>query len=225
MFALGQVEARDDRRDAARRRAPARSAACRPSGSAAAARRAPLEGVAPSWIASESRRRTSPGGPAPSSSTSSSAPAGAASRSSRSSSRRDLLDVLAGREADREVRLGQHRQHRLLQLRRAALDPVHVDARARPRCAGRTPPPPRVGGRAPRPRRAPGPPAAATPSRRAPRSVGGAMPGRSGSGRRPSGPASTAESIRSSAWIAFSAAPPYEPECRSCSPVRSRTWK
>ena len=40
---------------------------------------------------------------------------------------RDLVDVLARREPDREVRLRRDRQHGLLQHRRAARDPVHVE--------------------------------------------------------------------------------------------------
>ena len=36
--------------------------------------------------------------------------------------RRDHLRILAGREPDRHIRLGLHREHGLLQLRRAALD-------------------------------------------------------------------------------------------------------
>ncbi len=51
------------------------------------------------------------------------------------------------------------------------------------------------------------------------------MPARSGSGRRPSGPASTASKQRMSTWMAFSAAPPYIPECRSRSPVVTFTSK
>ena len=41
----------------------------------------------------------------------------------------DRLDLLAGREPDRDVRLSEDRQDRLLELRRAALDAVHVERR------------------------------------------------------------------------------------------------
>ncbi len=66
-------------------------------------------------------------------------PVGAASRSSRSNTRRDRRRILARREPDGHVRVRLHREHRLLQPRRAARDAVDVDARARPRCGRRTP--------------------------------------------------------------------------------------
>ena len=55
-------------------------------------------------------------------------------------------------------------------------------------------------------------------------SVGAAIPARNASGRRPSR-GCTAARICVSACIAFSAAPPKIPECRSRSPVRTVTWK
>jgi len=39
---------------------------------------------------------------------------------------RDLVRLLAGRETDGHVRLRRHRQHRLLQERLPACDPVHI---------------------------------------------------------------------------------------------------
>ncbi len=40
----------------------------------------------------------------------------------------DLVDVLARRKPDGDVRLGVHREHRLLKDRRAAGEAVHVEA-------------------------------------------------------------------------------------------------
>ena len=55
--------------------------------------------------------------------------------------------------------------------------------------------------------------------------VGGTIPCRSTSGSNPLGPAVTALRERMSTWIAFNAAPPYIPECRSRSPVVTFTSK
>ena len=164
---------------------------------------------------------TSPGA-APPTSTPTSAPAGAASRTSRLRRRADRVDVLARREPDRELAGRVHRQRRVPHARLAAEDPVHVRGRLGPRAHVEL-------------LRRPSRRAAARPGPRAPRrpggsvdhcasssAVGGAIPARSGSGRRPSGPASTASKQRMSTWIALSAAPPYIPECRSRSPVPHR---
>ena len=157
---------------------------------------------------------------------STSAPAGAASRRSRSTSRRDLVRILSGRQADRDVRLRVHRQHRLLQLRRAALDPVHVDRRLGARCARRSR---RAASRVRRPRAlvaqhlraaselAPAPEllVASAPT----------TPARSGSGRRPSS-REHAPTAPASARASRSARRRRTcPECRSRSPVRTVTWK
>ena len=139
----------------------------------------------PSWIALASGG-TRPGGDDDQSSTRAPRPSGAASRRSRSSAGRDLLDLLPGREPDREVRDRLDRQHRLLQVRRAALDAVHVERglgeRAEVELLGRA----RVG----RPRallaRARRRPAAARASRRAPPRSAGRSRCRSGSASRPS---------------------------------------
>jgi hypothetical protein len=42
---------------------------------------------------------------------------------------RDLVGILAGRQPDRQVRVGAHRDHRLLGVWRAGLDPVDVERR------------------------------------------------------------------------------------------------
>ena len=112
----------------------------------------------PSWIAGASggdeagRRRRPAARPRRS------APSGAASRSSRSTAGAISSTSWPGREPDREVRLRLDRQHGLLEVRRAALDAVHVDAPARPTCGGRTPRP-----RARRPAARPGRPARPRP--------------------------------------------------------------
>ena len=135
---------------------------------------------------------------------------------------RDLLDVLAGREPDREVRLGRDRQHRLLQDAASRPRSRSRRARARRSCAGRTPRPPSAStGVAPgvgehlRARRR------ARPRRRAPRrSAARSRRAAAPAGGRPRG--WTAASVCISACVAFSAAPPNRPECRSRSPVRTR---
>ena len=97
-------------------------------------------------------------------------------------------------------------------------------ARRRRRRARRPPARRTCAGRSPRPRarsagRAPCAPSTSEPGSRALQlsissSLGLTIPARSGSGTRPSR-GSTAPSTCSSAWLAFSAAPPKTPECRS----------
>ena len=98
-------------------------------------------------------------------------------------------------------------------------------ARARRTCAGRTPRPPSAStGLAPglgEHLRARDELAQAARSS----SVGGAIPSRSGSGQAAVARLDRRESVCSSACIAFSAAPPNRPECRSRAPVRSVRWK
>ena len=129
---------------------------------------------------------TRPAGAAERRDTSSSAPSGDASRSSRSTAAAIVSTLLAGREPDREVGLREDRQHRLLEERRAAARSRSRRARARRSCAGRTPRP-RVGstGRAPASASISAPWTSSAQAARS-SSVGGAIPARSGSGRRPS---------------------------------------
>ena len=138
-----------------------------------------------------------------------SAPGGAASRSSRSTSGTISSTFWPAREPDRQVRLGGDRDHRLLQLRRTALDAVHVERRAPPTCGRRTRRPrsrPSAGRPGRRARRAPGcckRPVGELLRRRRDHTLRAAAPA---GGRR--GPASTPESVRISACMAESAAPP-----------------
>ena len=154
-----------------------------------------------------------------------SAPSGAASRRSRSTSGAISSTCWPGREPDRDVRDRLDRQHRLLQVRRAGRDPVHVERRLGERAHGRSP----------RPRRASFGRAPCSASSSAP--VGQLRPARELlRGRRRDALAQRLDEravVRDrarrasciSACAAFSAAPPYMPECRSRSPVRSVTWK
>ena len=107
--------------------------------------------------------------------------------------------------------------------RRRPGSPSSGAAASRPRRRSRRPRArPRCGRRTPRPRAASIGLAPWSDSTSAPAcwddqsasscSVGGTTPLRSGSGRRPSGPARTPESVRISACVADSAAPPNEPE-------------
>ena len=59
-----------------------------------------------------------------------SAPSGRSVAQDALERRGDLVDVLAGREPDGDVRLGGDRKHRLLQDRLAAGDAIHVHRRA-----------------------------------------------------------------------------------------------
>ena len=191
-----------------------------PSGSAPAARRAPLERV-------EAELR-SPGAagrhearPAPTrASHVSSAPSGAASRMSRSTvgARSRPASWPGASRIETFARAPRPAARSSASMRRAAHDPVHLERRlgerAQVELVGRT----RIG----RPCAVPGelvarrPVASASPASLL--SVGGAMPARSGSGKR----AVLREQLRSSVCIsacaALSAAPPYMPECRSRSP-------
>ena len=164
------------------------------------------------------RGRSATGWRAPPS-TSSSAPSGRASRSSASSAARDRRRVLAGREPHRQVAGGDRRDDR---ARLAAADAVDVErgvgagahvelgGGARRRPAARRP------RRARRRRRGSVSQAGQLLRRSAARRRRAARPA---AGRR--GPGSTAASAACSAWKAFSAAPPYTPECAMRSPVRT----
>ena len=145
----------------------------------------------------------SPAGADDQRSISSSAPVGAASRRRRSNAARDGLDVLPRREPDGDVGLGSGREHGLLQVGLAALDPVDVDGRLGERARVEL-----LGGmlvlrlarrrRRARRRRDP-----ARPTRSAPRRWAGRHPPRSSSGT-----ATTASSVCISACTALRAAPP-----------------
>ena len=99
----------------------------------------------------------------------------------------DLVDLLPGREPDREIRDRLDREHRLLKVRRAALEPVHVECRL-----GERPEVELLGGavRSSRPRalepRARRSPFGSCAQPASSASVGGTSPFRSGSARRPS---------------------------------------
>ncbi len=138
--------------------------------------------------------------------------------------RHDLLDVLTRREPDRDVRDRLDRQHRLLQVRRAGRDPVHVERRLGERPTVEVLRGPRRPSGAHPARRARSRRAAAASSRRARRRSARRCP--CAAARRACRRARSAQSsARIIACAAFSAAPPNVPECRSRSPVRSVTWK
>ena len=130
-----------------------------------------------------------------------------------------VSDLLAGREPHRHVGRGANRQHRLLAVRGPALDPVDVERRLGERADVELLGGARVGRAGALLGELVGAGRAAASSPPAPAAVGGMIPARSGSARRPSAAISRA-SVWISAWAAFSAAPPNMPECRSRSPVR-----
>ena len=186
----------------------------------------------PSRIAAESGG-ISPGGADDQRSTSTSAPAGRRLAQQPLDLGHDLLRPLARREPDREVRLGDDRDHRLLELRRAALDAVHVDRRLGPRADVEL-----LGGRSRPSAWRPGPASTSAPGVLR-RPVGELLGGRRDDAlaqrlrQAPVRPGSTPESACVSACVAYSAAPPNVPEWRSRSPVRdldvevadARAWR
>ena len=147
-------------------------------------------------------------------------PAGA-SRSSCSRLRGDLVGALAADDPHGQVGAGRRDDDR---ARLAALDLVDVERRLGRGAdveLGRGAGVGRAGADAGELGLAA---SGAWPTTRSPPATGGMTPARSGSGSLPSGPARTPLSARCSAWKAFSAAPPYMPECAVWVPVRTSTW-